>query len=88
MKKTKEKNNFFFGENQKKKACFAPGYNHESRNTTPHAINGLVEVKKASFPPFSTTPYVLAHTGSRASNNRCARVAGAQSLTCACSNMH
>jgi hypothetical protein len=41
----------------------------ESKNTTPHAIHGLVEVKKESFHPSSTTPYVLAYTGSRASNN-------------------
>ena len=61
MKKTKEKNNFFFGENQKKKACFAPGYNHESRNTTPHAINRLVDVKKESSFSSSTAPYGLAH---------------------------
>jgi hypothetical protein len=56
---------------------YPPGI--ESRNTTPHAINGLVEVKKASFPPSSTTPCVLAHTGSRTSNNGCARVACVQS---------
>ena len=56
---------------------YLPGI--ESRNTTPYAINGLVEVKKASFPPSSTTPCVLAHTGSRARNNGCARVACVQS---------
>jgi signal recognition particle GTPase len=64
---------------------YPPGI--ESRNTTPHTINGLVEVKKASFPPFSTAPCVLAHTGSRARNNGCARVACVQSLTCASANI-
>jgi len=34
----------------------------ESRNTTPHAINWLVKVKKASFPPSCTAPCVLTHT--------------------------
>jgi hypothetical protein len=57
------------------------------RNTTPHAINVLVWVKKASFLTFSTNPYGLAHTGSLRSNNGCARVAGAQSWTCASANM-
>jgi outer membrane biosynthesis protein TonB len=52
---------------------------HRVQDTTPHAINGLVEVKKASFLPSSTNPYGLAHTGSLTSNNGCARVAGAQS---------
>jgi hypothetical protein len=56
---------------------YPPGI--EYRNTAPHAINGLVEVKKAIFLPSSTNPYVLAHTGSLTSNNGCARVAGAQS---------
>jgi hypothetical protein len=56
---------------------YPPGI--EPRNITPHAINGLVEVKKASFPPSSTTPCVLADTGSRARNNGCARVACVQS---------
>ena len=52
---------------------YPPGI--ESRNTTPDAINGLVEVKKASFLPSSTNPYGLAHTESRARDNGCARVA-------------
>ena len=57
---------------------YPPGI--ESRNTTPHAINGLVEVKKASSPPSSTTPCVLAHTESRARDNGCARVACVQGV--------
>jgi hypothetical protein len=38
---------------KKEKASSAPGYIRgiEPRNTTPHAINGLVEVKKVSLPP-------------------------------------
>jgi sortase (surface protein transpeptidase) len=78
-KKTKKKEK---EKNKEKKGVFRaelypPGI--ESRNTTPHAINGLVEVKKASFPPSSMTPCVLAHTGSRARNNGCALVACVQS---------
>jgi hypothetical protein len=72
----------FLGKKIKRKGEFCAGLyplGIESRNTAPHAINGLVEVKKESFTPSSTTPYALAHTGSRASNNGCARVAGAQS---------
>jgi flagellar biosynthesis GTPase FlhF len=46
--KTKERKGEF------RAGLYPPGI--ESRNTTPHAINGLVEVKKASFPPSSTTP--------------------------------
>jgi hypothetical protein len=38
---------------------YPPGI--ESRNTIPHAINGLVEVKKASFPPSSTTTITQIH---------------------------
>jgi hypothetical protein len=62
-KKEKDKN-FKKRKKWKKKGeiragLYPPGI--ESRNTTPHAIVGLAEVKKASFPPFSTTPCVLAH---------------------------
>jgi hypothetical protein len=71
-KKTKQRKKGEF-----RAGLYPPGI--ESRNTTLHAINGLVEVKKASFPPFSTTPFVLAHKGSRARNNGCARVACVQS---------
>jgi hypothetical protein len=68
--------------NKEKKGEFRAGLyppGIESRDATPHAINGPVEVKKASFPPSSTTPFVLAHTGSSARNNGCARVAFVQS---------
>jgi hypothetical protein len=57
---------------------YPPGI--ESRNTTPHAINWLVEVKKASSPPSSTTSCVLAHTESRGRDNGCARVACVQGV--------
>jgi hypothetical protein len=70
-KKKKEKKGEF------RAGLYPPGI--ESKNTTPHAINGLVEVKKATFPPSSTTLCVLAHTGSRARSNVCARVACVQS---------
>jgi hypothetical protein len=69
-KRKKEKGEYRAG-------LFPPGI--ESRNITPTAINGLVEVKKGSFPSSSTTPCVLAHTGYRARNNGCARVACVQS---------
>jgi hypothetical protein len=82
-KKSKKKKENKTKKEKKDKKCefraglYPPGI--ESRNTTPHAINGLVEVKKASFPPFSTTPCVFAQTGSRAGNNGRARVACVQS---------
>jgi superfamily II DNA/RNA helicase len=81
-KKKRNKNKRNKNKRNKKKGEFRAGLyppGIESRNTTPHAINGLVEVKKGSFPPSSTAPCVLAHTGSRARNNGCARVACVQS---------
>jgi hypothetical protein len=67
--------------------AISAGHRDQEHTVTPHAINGLVELKKESFPPSSTTPCELAYTGSRARNNGCARVACVQSLTCASANM-
>jgi hypothetical protein len=75
-KKTKKQKKQRNKKGEFRAGLYPPGI--ESRITTPHATNGLVEMKKASFPPSSTTPFVLAHTGPRARNNGYARVAGAQ----------
>jgi superfamily II DNA/RNA helicase len=77
-KEKKKKRN----KNKRKKGEFRAGLyppGIESRNTTLRAMNGFIKLKKASFPPSFTAPCVLAHTGSRARNNGCARVACVQS---------
>jgi outer membrane biosynthesis protein TonB len=80
-KKGKEKKNKKRKQKEKKRRVprRAISAGHRIQEHNPHAINGLVKVKKASFPPSSTTPCVLAHTGSRARSNGFARVASVQS---------